>query len=59
MAWASFIQMIVILILLLVNLGPSALAGYGLLILSAPIMTKVIQTLAKKRRESTKFTGMI
>lgn len=57
MLWTSVIQMIVILIILLVNLGPSALAGYGLLILSAPIMSKVVHTLAKKRLLSTKFTG--
>lgn len=57
MLWTSLVQMIVILVLLLVNLGPSALAGYGLLILSAPVMTKVVQVLAKKRKQSTKHTG--
>lgn len=56
MLWTSIIQMLVILIILLVNLGPSALAGFGLLIVSAPIMSTVVQTLASKRRESTKFT---
>lgn len=56
MLWTSMVQMIVILVLLLVNLGPSALAGYGLLVISAPIMTKVVQILARMRKQSTVHT---
>ena len=56
MLWTSIVQMLVILTILLINLGPSALAGFGLLVLSAPIMSKVVQKLAAKRKESTKFT---
>lgn len=57
MLWTSIVQMLLILVLLLINLGPSALAGFALLVLSAPIMSKIVQTLAKKRRQSTKYTG--
>lgn len=37
MLWTSIVQMLLILVILLVNLGPSALAGFGLLVLSTPI----------------------
>jgi ATP-binding cassette, subfamily C (CFTR/MRP), member 1 len=54
--WVAIIQMCLILAILLVNIGPSALAGFGLLILSAPILGKIVRKLAVKRFKSTKFT---
>ncbi|BFZ56150.1 ATP-binding cassette transporter yor1 [Savitreella phatthalungensis] len=54
--WASIIQLIVILVILIVNIGPSALAGFGLLLISTPIMGKIVGMLAKKRKQSTIFT---
>src|SRR5271169_4944133 len=54
--WVSMIQVCVILAILLINIGPSALAGFGLLILSAPVIGRIVRKLAKKRFKSTKFT---
>jgi ATP-binding cassette, subfamily C (CFTR/MRP), member 1 len=54
--WVAMIQMCVILAILLINIGPSALAGFALLILSAPIIGRIVRKLAIKRFKSTKFT---
>ena len=54
--WVALIQVCIILAILLVNIGPSALAGFGLLILSAPILARIVRKLAIKRFKSTKFT---
>ena len=54
--WVAPIQMCVILAILLINIGPSALAGFALLILSAPILGRIVRKLAIKRFKSTKFT---
>jgi len=54
--WVAVFQVCIILAILLVNIGPSALAGFGLLILSAPILGKIVKSLAKRRFKSTKFT---
>jgi ATP-binding cassette, subfamily C (CFTR/MRP), member 1 len=54
--WVAAIQVCVILAILLINIGPSALAGFGLLILSAPVIGKIVKHLAKRRFKSTKFT---
>ncbi|ORY83038.1 P-loop containing nucleoside triphosphate hydrolase protein [Protomyces lactucae-debilis] len=56
MLWTSLIQICVILIILCVNLGASALAGFGLLLISTPAMTWVVGKLAVKRKQSTVFT---
>ena len=55
-AWVAVIQMCLILAILIINIGPSALAGFALLILSAPILARVVRKLAIKRFKSTKFT---
>src|SRR6266496_4000170 len=55
-AWTAVIQMCVILVILLLNIGYSALAGFGLLVICGPILGKVIRKLHTKRRKSTKFT---
>src|SRR5271170_5179918 len=54
--WVALIQVCIILAILIVNIGPSALAGFGLLILSAPILARIVRKLAIKRFKSTKFT---
>ena len=56
MGWVSMVQVCIILAILLVNIGPSALAGFGLLICSAPIIARIVRKLAAKRFKSTKFT---
>jgi ABC-type multidrug transport system fused ATPase/permease subunit len=55
-SWTSVIQMCVILVILLINIGYSALAGFGLLLVCGPVLGKVIRQLHNKRRKSTKFT---
>src|SRR5438046_2828686 len=54
--WVAGIQVSIILAILIINIGPSALAGFGPLVLSAPIIGKIVQKLAIKRLKSTKFT---
>ncbi|KIM84372.1 hypothetical protein PILCRDRAFT_96946 [Piloderma croceum F 1598] len=56
MAWAAPIQMTICLILLIINLGPSALAGFCLFILSTPLQTLVMKRLFKFRRNSMQWT---
>lgn len=56
MGWVAIIQVFVCLAILLINLGPSALAGFGLLMVSTPILGRVMRILHQKRRKSTKFT---
>lgn len=54
--WSSPIQIIITLILLLINLSYSALAGFALLIVGAPILSYVVRILAARRRKMTKIT---
>jgi ATP-binding cassette, subfamily C (CFTR/MRP), member 1 len=54
--WVAIVQVTIILVILLINIGPSALAGFGLLIISAPVLARVVRKLAIKRFKSTKFT---
>lgn len=56
MGWAAPIQMTICLVLLLVNLGPSALAGFALLIMATPIQTLVMKRLMGLRKKSMVFT---
>jgi ATP-binding cassette, subfamily C (CFTR/MRP), member 1 len=56
MGWVSLVQVCIILAILIVNIGPSALAGFGLLICSAPILGRIVRKLVTKRLKSTKFT---
>ncbi|KAL0954619.1 hypothetical protein HGRIS_003577 [Hohenbuehelia grisea] len=56
MAWAGPIQMIICLILLLLNLGPSALAGFGFFLLATPVQTMVMKNLFKLRQKSMIWT---
>ncbi|KAF9268335.1 hypothetical protein L218DRAFT_954696 [Marasmius fiardii PR-910] len=56
MCWTAPIQMIICLVLLLLNLGPSALAGFGFFILLTPIQTWVMKSLFKLRAKSMQWT---
>jgi ATP-binding cassette, subfamily C (CFTR/MRP), member 1 len=55
-SWTSVIQLVLATILLLINIGYSALAGVGLLVLTAPLLAKVIRILRLKRRRANLFT---
>jgi ABC-type bacteriocin/lantibiotic exporter with double-glycine peptidase domain len=55
-AWASPIQLIICLILLVVNLGPSALAGFALFILMSPLQAVIIKRLFAWRSGSMVWT---
>ncbi|KIO14748.1 hypothetical protein M404DRAFT_17610 [Pisolithus tinctorius Marx 270] len=56
MAWTAPIQLIVCLILLLINLGPSALAGFALFIVVTPINTYTVKRLFSFRLKSMLWT---
>ncbi|KAF8557120.1 P-loop containing nucleoside triphosphate hydrolase protein [Imleria badia] len=56
MSWTALIQVIICLILLLINLGPSALAGFALLIIATPINTMVMKRLFSIRIKSMSWT---
>ncbi|EPQ54017.1 ABC transporter [Gloeophyllum trabeum ATCC 11539] len=56
MGWSAPIQMIICLILLLKNLGPSALAGYGFFVLATPLQTWVMKKLFTIRKRSMVWT---
>ncbi|KJA16429.1 hypothetical protein HYPSUDRAFT_207024 [Hypholoma sublateritium FD-334 SS-4] len=55
-AWTAPIQMVVCLILLLINLGPSALAGFAFFILATPVQTYAMKKLFALRRRSMEWT---
>lgn len=56
MCWTSPISILITLVLLLVNLTYSALAGFGLLVIGVPILTEAIKTLFRRRRAINKTT---
>ncbi|KAG8707593.1 hypothetical protein FRC11_007314, partial [Ceratobasidium sp. 423] len=56
MAWTAPIQMIVCLIILLVNLGWSALTGFAFFVLMTPIQTIVMKRLFSMRKRSMIWT---
>ncbi|KAL7797624.1 P-loop containing nucleoside triphosphate hydrolase protein [Trichoderma ceciliae] len=56
MTWTSPVACIITLILLLVNLTYSALAGFGLLIIGVPLITRAIQSLFRRRKDINKIT---
>lgn len=49
--WTSPVQVVVVLVLLCVNLGYSALSGYALLIIALPLLTMAIKSLFKRRKK--------
>ncbi|KIJ46424.1 hypothetical protein M422DRAFT_165131 [Sphaerobolus stellatus SS14] len=56
MGWAAPIQMTICLILLLINIGPSALAGFGLFMIGSPLQTRVMRQQFRIRKKSMVFT---
>ena len=56
MIWTAPLQLIITLVLLLINLKASALAGYGLLVLASPALGKALQSLIKRRKAINKIT---
>ncbi|KAF4626249.1 hypothetical protein G7Y89_g11911 [Cudoniella acicularis] len=56
MIWTAPIACVVTLILLLVNLTYSALAGFGLLVIGLPVLTQAVKTLFRRRRAINKVT---
>ncbi|RPD61094.1 P-loop containing nucleoside triphosphate hydrolase protein [Lentinus tigrinus ALCF2SS1-7] len=56
MGLSAPVQMIICLILLIINLGPSALAGFAFFILMTPIQTLVMKQFIKLRHKSMLWT---
>ncbi|KAJ3795163.1 ABC transporter [Lentinula aff. detonsa] len=56
MSWAAPIQMAICLVLLIINLGPSALAGFAFFILSTPIQTFAMKKMFAFRQKSMLWT---
>ncbi|KAL8745735.1 MAG: hypothetical protein Q9190_002174 [Brigantiaea leucoxantha] len=56
MVWTSPIAILITLVVLLVNLTYSALAGFALLVIGIPALTKAIKLLFARRRSINKIT---
>ena len=56
MCWTSPVAIVITLIVLLINLTYSALAGFGLLVIGIPILTRAIKSLFRRRRAINKIT---
>ena len=56
MVWTSPIAIAITLVVLLINLTYSALAGFGLLVIGIPLLTKAIKSLFVRRRAINKIT---
>jgi ATP-binding cassette, subfamily C (CFTR/MRP), member 1 len=54
--WTSPILIIIVLVLLCINIGYSALSGYALLVIGMPLLTKSIKSLFVRRRKINKIT---
>ncbi|EGO60393.1 hypothetical protein NEUTE1DRAFT_75410 [Neurospora tetrasperma FGSC 2508] len=54
--WTAPVSIIITLVLLLVNLTYSALAGFALLIIGIPVLTKAIKSLFARRKAINKIT---
>lgn len=55
-AWAAPIQLIICLVLLLLNLGPSALAGFAFFVIAAPVQTMVMKKMFAFRASGMRWT---
>lgn len=56
MVWTSPVAILITLVVLLINLSYSALAGFALLVIGIPVLTKAIKTLFVRRRAINKIT---
>ncbi|KAI9797008.1 MAG: hypothetical protein M1833_005841 [Piccolia ochrophora] len=54
--WTAPLAMIITLVVLLINITYSALAGFGLLVIGTPILTKAIKSLFLRRKAINKIT---
>jgi len=54
--WTAPVTIVITLVVLLINLTYSALAGFALLIIGIPILTKAVKILFMKRRVISKIT---
>lgn len=54
--WTGPLSCIITLVLLIINLGYSALAGFALLIVGLPLLTKAVKTLFVRRKGINKIT---
>ena len=54
--WTSPIQVVIVLVVLCINIGYSALSGYALLIIALPLLTKSIKSLFVRRKAINKIT---
>ncbi|KAA8575269.1 hypothetical protein MFRU_002g01950 [Monilinia fructicola] len=56
LVWTAPVSCIITLILLLINLTYSALAGFGLLVVGLPLLTKAVKGLFARRKTINKIT---
>lgn len=56
MFWAAPIQMAICLVLLILNLGPSALAGFAFFVFATPIQAVIMSSLFKIRKKTMEWT---
>ena len=56
MGWTAPIQLIICLVILLVNLGPSALAGFAIFFVMTPIQTRLMRYMLRFRQKTMVFT---
>jgi ABC-type multidrug transport system fused ATPase/permease subunit len=56
MIWTAPIACIITLVLLLINLSYSALAGFALLVIGLPVLTKAVKVLFARRKVINKIT---
>jgi hypothetical protein len=56
MSWCGPIQIMICLVLLLIQLGPSALAGFGLFAIAIPMQTRLMKALFITRKKSMVWT---
>ena len=55
-AWSSLIQIMISLIILLINLGPSALAGFSLFLMGIPVQSWIMKRSYVARTDSMEYT---
>ena len=56
MSWTSLVQLAEVIIILIVNLGPSCLAGIAFMIVMMPFQTAAMKYMFKVRRKTAVFT---
>ncbi|CAG8727311.1 17953_t:CDS:2, partial [Acaulospora morrowiae] len=54
--WATPLILLIALALLILNIGLSALAGFGLMVIAAPLQGRIMQSLIKIRKKASRIT---